>query len=103
MVKCKAREKPSPNIKPSRETSEEKEGETLLCRKSTCADAQNDIFQRRVPSGLPGARPEFLEIPENQQGREQGVFSGEGRRGPKMSLAAFGIPTLENKRETKTR
>ena len=38
-------------------------------------------------SRLPGTRPEFLDFSENRQGKEQVVFSGEGRRVPKMSLA----------------
>ena len=38
-------------------------------------------------SRLPGTRPEFLDFPENRQGKEQAVFSGEGQRDPKISLA----------------
>ena len=38
-------------------------------------------------SRLPGTRPEFLDFPENRQGKEQVVFSGEGQRDPKISLA----------------
>ena len=38
-------------------------------------------------SGVPGTRPEFLDFPENRQGKEQVVFSGEGWRDPKLSLA----------------
>ena len=38
-------------------------------------------------SRLPSTRPEFLDFAENRQGKEQIVFSGEGRRNPKLSLA----------------
>ena len=33
-------------------------------------------------SRLPRTRPEFLDFPENRSGKEQVVFSGEGRREP---------------------
>ena len=38
-------------------------------------------------SRLPGTRPNFLFLPENRYGKEQVVFSGRGRRDPKISFA----------------
>ena len=45
------------------------------------------LHERGLGSRLPGTRPEFLDFPENRQGKEQVVFSGEGQRDPKISLA----------------
>ena len=50
---------------------------------------ENEIKEVRLVLGsrLLGTRPEFLDFPENRQGKEQLVFPGEGRRVPKKCLS----------------
>ena len=58
-------------------------------------DSGEDLSRNRISnfqklilgSPLTGTRPEFLDFPENREGKEQVVFSGEGRRDPKTTCS----------------